>query len=104
MPAEPCLVDAPEILWRLERATTPLRFSRISPVDAENDRAGNRFDVPGGGVLYAAADGFSARSDVGRTALLINLSTTERSDKVIIAVALQWVFGGMIVDISGMYA
>jgi hypothetical protein len=27
MPAEPRLIDAPEILWRVERATTPLRFS-----------------------------------------------------------------------------
>lgn len=49
MLAEPRLVEAPEVLWRVERATTTLRFSRISPVDAENDRAGNRFDVPGGG-------------------------------------------------------
>lgn len=56
MPAEPRLVDAPGNLWRVERATTALRFSRISPVDAENDRAGNRFDVPGGGVLYAATE------------------------------------------------
>ncbi|MFT4136695.1 RES family NAD+ phosphorylase [Microbacterium sp.] len=56
MPAEPRQVEAPERLWRVERATTALRFSRISPVDAESDRAGNRFDVPGGGVLYAASD------------------------------------------------
>jgi hypothetical protein len=56
MPAEARLVEAPDILWRLERATTALRFSRISPLDAENDRVGNRFDVPGGGVLYAATD------------------------------------------------
>ncbi|GGD76804.1 RES family NAD+ phosphorylase [Microbacterium murale] len=56
MPAEPRLVDAPDALWRVERATTALRFSRISPLDAENDRVGNRFDVPGGGVLYAATD------------------------------------------------
>ena len=56
MPAEPRLVDAPEILWRLERATTPLlRFSRICPADAERP-CGNRFDVPGGGVLYAATE------------------------------------------------
>jgi len=56
MPAEPRLVDAPSSLWRVERATTALRFSRISPLDAENDRVGNRFDVPGGGVLYAATE------------------------------------------------
>jgi hypothetical protein len=30
-------------------------FSRINPVDAALDRAGNRFDVPGAGVLYAAS-------------------------------------------------
>lgn len=56
MPAEPRLFDAPEVLWRVERATTALRFSRISPLDAENDHVGNRFDVPGGGVLYAATE------------------------------------------------
>lgn len=56
MPAEPRLVEAPEVLWRVERATAALRFSSISPVDAESDGAGNRFDVPGGGVLYAATN------------------------------------------------
>lgn len=56
MPADPRLVEAPDTLWRVERATTVLRFSRISPVDAENDRAGNRFDVLGGAVLYATSD------------------------------------------------
>ncbi|MGI8887526.1 MAG: RES domain-containing protein [Nocardioidaceae bacterium] len=31
-----------------------LNYSTISPTDAELPKAGNRFDVPGGGVLYAA--------------------------------------------------
>lgn len=56
MPAEPRQIEAPGTLWRVERATMALRFSRISPVDAESDSAGNRFDVSGGGVLYAATD------------------------------------------------
>jgi hypothetical protein len=52
--AELALAEAPALMWRVERAKPPLRFSRIDPVDAMNDRAGNRFDVPGAGVLYAS--------------------------------------------------
>lgn len=54
MPAELALVAAPSPLWRVERVDPALRFSRINPVDAMNDRAGNRFDIPGAGVLYGA--------------------------------------------------
>ncbi|GAA1811319.1 RES family NAD+ phosphorylase [Nesterenkonia flava] len=52
--AEPKLVDAPVTLWRVGRHPNPLNFSRLTATDAENPRGGNRFDVPGGGVLYAA--------------------------------------------------
>jgi len=54
MPAELALVAAPTPLWRVERISPALRFSRINAVDAMNERAGNRFDVPGAGVLYGA--------------------------------------------------
>jgi hypothetical protein len=54
MPAELALVAAPAPLWRVERMEPALRFSRLNPVDAMNERAGNRFDVPGAGVLYGA--------------------------------------------------
>lgn len=56
MPAEPALLNPPNVLWRVERISPTLRFSWINAVDAESDREGNRFDVPGGGVLYAATD------------------------------------------------
>ena len=62
MPAELALVVAPTPLWRVERVRPSLRFSRINAVDAMNERAGNRFDVPGAGVLYgatAAAGGYA---------------------------------------------
>ena len=62
MPAELALVVAPTPLWRVERISPALRFSRINAVDAVNERAGNRFDVPGAGVLYgatAAAGGYA---------------------------------------------
>lgn len=42
--------------WRVARAGNPLRFSKITAQDAPLSGAGNRFDVPGGGVLYAATD------------------------------------------------
>ncbi|NNC14085.1 RES family NAD+ phosphorylase [Planctomonas sp. JC2975] len=53
-PEAPVLVDPPAELFRVERRDPPLRYSRIRAEDAANDRGGNRFDVPGGGVLYAA--------------------------------------------------
>ncbi|WP_443069958.1 RES domain-containing protein [Subtercola sp. YIM 133946] len=54
MLAEPAVVAAPLSLSRVERVDPPLRFSRLNPIDALNPRAGNRFDVPGAGVLYGA--------------------------------------------------
>jgi hypothetical protein len=50
----PSLVVPPDRLWRIGRRDDPLRFARISQADAALPRAGNRFDVPGGGVLYAS--------------------------------------------------
>jgi hypothetical protein len=41
-------------MWRVERTSSRLRFSSLNPVDALDDRAGNRFDIPGAGVLYGA--------------------------------------------------
>ena len=41
-------------LWRVERTDPARRFSLLNPVDVMNDRAGNRFDIPGAGVLYGA--------------------------------------------------
>jgi hypothetical protein len=56
MPTEPAVVKPSDLLWRVERSEPPLRFSRINALDAALDRAGNCFDVPGGGVLYGATD------------------------------------------------
>lgn len=56
MPAELALIAAPAPLWRVERVAPALRFSRINAVDAMNERAGNRFDIPGAGVLYGATE------------------------------------------------
>lgn len=52
--AEPTLAMPPDPLRRVGRAQGLLRLSSISPLDATLPKAGNRFDVPGGGVLYAA--------------------------------------------------
>lgn len=67
MPVEPALVFSPSPLWRVERTDPALRFSLLNPVDAMNDRAGNRFDIPGAGVLYGAtkADGGFAETLAG---------------------------------------
>ncbi len=43
-------------MWRVARRAGPLRPSAISPSDATLPRAGNRFDVPGIGVVYLATD------------------------------------------------
>ncbi|WP_150463200.1 RES family NAD+ phosphorylase [Nesterenkonia ebinurensis] len=54
--AELQLVDVPRSLWRVGRLPDALNFSALGAEDAQNPRGGNRFDVPGGGVLYAATD------------------------------------------------
>jgi hypothetical protein len=54
--AEPVLVNCPNSLWRVGRSPVPLNFSIITAEDASQARGGNRFDVPGGGVLYAATN------------------------------------------------
>ncbi|WP_228759980.1 RES domain-containing protein [Pseudactinotalea sp. HY158] len=48
----------PPHLYRVARSDSPLRFSRIHPADVTLPGAGNRFDVPGGGVLYGATSFF----------------------------------------------
>lgn len=50
----PALVGPPKSIKRIGRVDSALRFSRISPEDNELRNAGNRYDVPGGGVLYGA--------------------------------------------------
>lgn len=52
---EPRLADPPAVLWHVGRAGDPVHFSSIDPVEADGP-GGNRFDVPGGSVLYAATD------------------------------------------------
>lgn len=52
----PALVQAPTELWRVSSLQYGLDFSRIQPLDAPLKAAGNRFDVPGGGVLYCCTD------------------------------------------------
>lgn len=54
--ARPHLVAAPDVLWRVARLGMGTRFSQIDPADALSHNAGNRFDVAGGGVLYASTE------------------------------------------------
>lgn len=51
---EPRMVAAPDTVWRVARLGKGTEFSQIDPVDALSLNAGNRFDVVGGGVLYAS--------------------------------------------------
>lgn len=49
----PALVFPPsEPVYRVARSNAPLEASRIAAEDALATRAGNRFDVVGGGVIY----------------------------------------------------
>lgn len=50
----PALVEPPALLSRVESPVPPLEYSRISAESAALDSSGNRFDVPGAGVLYVA--------------------------------------------------
>ena len=55
MEVSPALVTCPDRLWRVGRSPDPMNFAGITPEDASLPTGGNRFDVPGGGVLYAAS-------------------------------------------------
>lgn len=46
----------PGLVYRVGRSTGPLEPSRIAAEDALATRAGNRFDVVGGGVIYCGSD------------------------------------------------
>lgn len=48
----PRVVNASNPVYRIGRTNDPMRFSTIRPEDAALKRAGNRYDVPGAGVLY----------------------------------------------------
>ncbi len=52
MAGGPRTVGAPDRLVRIALASNGLAFTYIDPVDAAMPTTGNRFDVPGGGVLY----------------------------------------------------
>lgn len=47
-------VTTPGVLWRIATTDNGLRFAEIDPITAAGPR-GNRYDVPGGGVLYASS-------------------------------------------------
>lgn len=56
MSPQPHLVYPKPLMWRVARVGQGTRFSSIDPADALLPRAGNRFDVPGGGVLYTSTE------------------------------------------------
>lgn len=51
---EPATAVTPDWVYRVARSRGLDTFSEITPEDADLKSAGNRFDVPGGSVLYAA--------------------------------------------------
>jgi hypothetical protein len=51
---EPVTANIPPAVYRVARKSGLLVPSEIRPADAGLPKAGNRFDVPGGGVIYAA--------------------------------------------------
>lgn len=53
--AVPVTAMPPDRIFRVARRSGLVTFSSIDPLDVPLQRAGNRFDVPGGGVLYAAS-------------------------------------------------
>lgn len=67
------VVMPPEVLFRVERLSPALRFSRIDEATAALDGAGNRFDVLGSGVLYAAS---TAQAALAETAAHFRVSAT----------------------------
>ena len=54
-PSEPATPEIPRTVWRVASTGRGESFSRISAAAADTP-GGNRFDVPGGGTLYACTD------------------------------------------------
>lgn len=54
MITEPATAQIPHTVYRVARNSGLLDPSQITPGDAALSTAGNRYDVPGGGVTYAA--------------------------------------------------
>lgn len=53
--ADPQVVLLPDTVFRVGRGDDPLQMAKIRPDDAVLPSAGNRYDVAGGGVLYASS-------------------------------------------------
>ncbi len=53
---EPATAVIPALVYRVGRRRGLMHFSAITPEDAELPTAGNRYDVAGGAVLYAATE------------------------------------------------
>lgn len=60
----PEICRIPDTVVRITRPIDPLAFSRVGAVEARNATQGNRFDVPGGGVLYAATQSATSFHEV----------------------------------------
>jgi hypothetical protein len=58
--AEPATASPQGWLYHVGRKEDPLSFSYIDPIAAELADVGNRFDVVGGGVLYASTEPIGA--------------------------------------------
>ncbi|WP_081744705.1 RES family NAD+ phosphorylase [Arthrobacter sp. H14] len=54
--SQPHLITPAHRLWRVAYKGNALKYPWIDPFQAESQKAGNRFDVPGGGVLYASSN------------------------------------------------
>lgn len=54
-PRAPATLECPRTVWRIASSGRGESFSRISAIAADTP-GGNRFDVPGGGTLYACTD------------------------------------------------
>lgn len=76
----PALVEPPAILVRVERPEPPLRYSRISAEDAALDKVGNRFDIAGAGVLYAASHAQGALAETSAS-LRVSASLIEKMSR-----------------------
>lgn len=69
-------VELSHPVYRVARRGDPLRFSTITPADAVLPKAGNRYDIPGGEVLYVAS---SAQACFGETLARFRPSASMRA-------------------------
>ncbi len=78
-------------MWRVGRQVSPVHFSKISPIEAALKDTGNRYDVPGGAVLYVASEPTGCYAEtLARLRPSPRMRLLERDEEFMLPGAVPW--------------